>query len=110
MIKLVTRFIDRQSTINLRDNRKRKLHSHHVKVPILTVNIIHPKKRLDTAIQTITVEKRTKRIRVKVHPVIKKNIQTDLVQKIICNTYNEEIGQMSFWEIFRMQINMKIIH
>ncbi|MBI5859713.1 MAG: hypothetical protein HZB73_03240 [Nitrosarchaeum sp.] len=43
-------------------------------------------------LQTIIVEKGTKRIQVRVHPIIKKNSQTDRVQKIVCNTCNEEIG------------------
>ena len=43
-------------------------------------------------LQTIIVEKGTKRIRVRVHPITKKNIQTDRVQKIVCNNCSEEIG------------------
>lgn len=43
-------------------------------------------------LRTIVIEKGTKRIRVKDHPAIKKNIQTDRVQKLVCNTCNEEIG------------------
>lgn len=41
-------------------------------------------------LQTIVVEKGTKRIRVRVYPTVK-NTQTDLVQKIMCNACNQEI-------------------
>lgn len=50
------------------------------------------KKETYNNLQTIIIEKGTKRIRVRVHPVIKKDTQTNRVQKIVCNTCNEEIG------------------
>lgn len=42
-------------------------------------------------LQTVVIEKGTKRIRVRIHHIAKKNTQTDLVQKIVCNTCNHEI-------------------
>ena len=50
------------------------------------------KKEVYNNLQTIIIEKGTKRIRVRVHPVIKKDTQTNRVQKLVCNTCNEEIG------------------
>lgn len=47
--------------------------------------------KIHNNIQTIIIEKGTKRIQVRVHPIVKKNMQTDLMQKIVCNTCNEEI-------------------
>lgn len=42
-------------------------------------------------LQTRVIEKGTKRIRVRIHPITKKNTQTDRVQKIVCNACNHEI-------------------
>jgi len=43
-------------------------------------------------LQTLIIEKGTKRIRVRSHSITNKKTQTDKIQKVICNSCNAEIG------------------
>ncbi|CAD6521956.1 conserved hypothetical protein [metagenome] len=50
------------------------------------------KKETNYEVQTIIVEKGTKRIRVRRHPTQKESVRTDKIQKIVCDSCNSEIG------------------
>ena len=43
-------------------------------------------------VQTLIIEKGTRRIRVRSHPIQKESTQTDKIQKIVCESCNNDIG------------------
>lgn len=65
--------------------------SSHKDTPHYKSEHLHKNNNRYQNLQTMVIEKGTKRIRVRMQPITKKNTQTDRVQKIVCNACNHEI-------------------